>query len=195
MDRPSGDHWSELTSPCRWLTCLIALADRVQTKRFCCAEGCNFPPLAFWLLAFLPLSEQSERKASCAPSGDQAGCEAVHAPGLLRVGSPMVSGERTRSGAEPAGAIRVRCSAEPRSPLKAQATVLPSGEMAAEVGVRTRSRESRSEAMRGSAALAFEAGAGCATCARAARCRQSTAATARRRRKEGRRDGTSMRKG
>ena len=165
MDWPSGDHWSELTSPCRWLTCFIALAAWVQTKRFCCAEGCNLPLLAMlWPLAFPLLSEQLERKASCKPSGDQAGCEAVQAPGLLRVASPMVSGERTRSGAgEPAGAMRVRCSSEPCSPLKAQATVLPSGEMAAEVGVRTRSRESSSEAMRGSDGLAVEAGAGCAT--------------------------------
>ena len=190
MDLPSGDHWSELTSPCRWLTCFIALADTVQTKRFCCAVGCNLPPL----------SEQLERNASCEPSGDQAGCEAVQAPGLPRVASPMVSGERTRSCAEfwadPAGAMRVRCSSEPCSVWNVQATVLPSGEMAEEVGVRTRPRESSNEAMRGSAALAVEAGAGCATCAMAARCRQSTAVTAaRKRRKEERRFNTSIRKG
>src|SRR5664280_989503 len=195
MDRPSGDHWSELTSPCRWLTCFIALVARVQTKRFSCAVGCNLPLLAFWLLALCSLSEQLERKASCEPSGDQAGCEAVHAPGLLRVASPMVSGERTRSCAAgwdgPAGAMRVRCISEPCSVWNVQATVLPSGEMATKVGVRTRSRESRSEAMRGSVALAVEAGAGCAACARAARCRQSrAAAAARKRRKEERRFST-----
>jgi hypothetical protein len=193
MDRPSGDHWSELTSPCRWLTCFIALVVRVQTKMFSCAEGCNLPLLAFWLL-----SEQSERKASCEPSGDHAGCKAVHAPAVLRVDSPTVSGERMRSGAagwvDPVGAMGVRCSSVPRSVWNVQATVLPSGEMAAEVGVRTRSRESSSAARRGSAVLAVEVGVGCATCAEAARCRQSTAA-AMRRRKEGRRNGTSMRKG
>jgi hypothetical protein len=169
MDLPSGDHWSELTSPRRWPTCFIALAARVQTKRFCCAEGCNFPLLGFWPLASWLLSEQSERKASCEPSGDQAGCEAVQAPGLPRVVSPMVSGERMRSCAAGwAGlgdAMPVRCSSEPCSPRTAQATTLPSGEMAADVGVRTRPRESRSEAMRGSVALVVEAGAGCATCA------------------------------
>ena len=47
MDLPSGDHWSELTAPCRWLICFIESAARVQTKMFCCAVGCNFPLLAF----------------------------------------------------------------------------------------------------------------------------------------------------
>src|ERR1019366_2435629 len=148
MDLPSGDHSSELMAPGRWLTCFSSLVAGVQTKMLSCESDCQFPLL----------EEQPERKASCLPSGDQAGWEAAHAPGVLLETLRMVSGERMRPpellGVEPAGAMGVRCSSEPSDPLNAQARVLPSGEMETEDGIRTRARSSRSEAMRESSVLA-----------------------------------------
>src|ERR1035437_1689054 len=132
MDFPSGDHASELSAPCRWLTCFIPLTASVQTKTFSSKLDCHLPSPP----------EQSERNASCLPSGDQAGWEVEHTPGLPLVTSPMVSGEITRSQApscaDPAGAMPVKCSSERRSaPSTVHARLVPSGEMAAETGVRT----------------------------------------------------------
>src|ERR1039458_3105906 len=143
MDQPSGDHWRSLMAPWRWLTCLTVLAARVQTKRLSCPVACQSPSLP----------EQSERKASCLPSGDQAGWDEAQAPGVALVVLRMVSGEIIRSGTvvcAPSGAMLVRCNSEPRGRASAQATLLPSGEMAAEVGERTWLRESSREAMRAS---------------------------------------------
>src|ERR1035437_4891048 len=163
MDLPSGDQAMELIGPWRGLICLMPLTASVQTKMLFWEEGSQS----------VPSPEQSERKASCLPLGDQAGCEAVQAPGRLLVTSPIVSGERTRSQAaswgepagamprrarpeaggalgEPAGAMAVRWSSEPRAPLTVQASERPSGEMATVWGVRTRARFSRRESMRGS---------------------------------------------
>src|ERR1035441_235560 len=124
MDLPSGDEAMELIAPWRWLICLVALTAGVQTKCLVWEHGSQSAPSP----------PQSERKASCFPLADQAGCEAVQAPGRLLVTSPIVSGERTRSQAaswgEPAGAMPVRWSSEPRAPLTVQASERPSGEMA-----------------------------------------------------------------
>src|ERR1035441_6820833 len=135
MDLPSGDHCRSLIAPCRWLTCFIVLAASVQTKRLSCRVACQSPSPP----------EQSERKASCLPSGDQAGWEEAQAPGVVLATLPTVSGEIIRSGAvvcAASGAMLARCNSEPRGRATAQATVLPSGEMAAEVGERTWLRES-----------------------------------------------------
>jgi hypothetical protein len=124
-----------------------------------------------------PASEQFERKASCLPSGDQFGCEAVHAPGVLLEVSPMVSGEMTRSDAvfwpDAAVAMRVKCNSEPPGASTAQAILEPSGEMETEVGVRTWPRSSMSDAIRESCALALTVGAGGMACGKAIWERQS----------------------
>src|ERR1039458_7245123 len=73
MDLPSGDHCRSLIAPWRWLTCLRSLVARVQTKMLSCDSDCQLPSLP----------EQPDRKASCLPSGDHAGWEAAHAPGVL----------------------------------------------------------------------------------------------------------------
>ena len=143
MDLPSGDHAIELIAPCRWLTCFILLPVKVQTKILFCLPGCN--------PASLP--EQSDRNASCLPSGDQTGWEALHAPGLSLVASAMVSGERIRSVAG-VPATPVRWSSMPWAPRTDHATVVPSGEMAAVTGVRTFPRASISEVIRGSRVFA-----------------------------------------
>src|SRR6266702_953346 len=131
MDLPSGDHAIAFAVPCRSLIFFIPLTAMVQTKMFSCLDVCQSPSLP----------EHPDRKASCLPSGDQMGWEAVQTPGLLLVTSPIVSGEMTRSQApswaDPAGAMPVRCSSEPCVPRTVQATLLPSGEMATETGVRT----------------------------------------------------------
>src|ERR1017187_2861590 len=87
MDLPSGDHSRSLIAPCKWLTCFSSLLAGVQTKMLFCDSDCQFPLLTV----------QPERKASCFPSGDQAGWEAAHAPGVPLETLRMVSGERTRS--------------------------------------------------------------------------------------------------
>src|SRR6185437_11027023 len=91
MDLPSGDHWMELTAPCRLLTCFTAFPARVQTKTLFCEVAWNLPPV----------SEQSDRNARCLPSGDQVGCEALQAPGALLAASAIVSGEITLSARVP----------------------------------------------------------------------------------------------
>src|ERR1035441_3778365 len=161
MDLASGDQAMELIAPWRWLTCFMPLMASVQTKMLFCEVRCQSPSLL----------EQLERKASCLPSGDQVGWCAVQAPGRLLVTSPMVSGEMVRSQAascaEPAGAMPVMCSSAPRGPLTVHARVRPSGEMATEVGVRTRPRLSRRDSMRGSAGRALGGCADCVVCEKA----------------------------
>jgi predicted RecA/RadA family phage recombinase len=143
MDLPSGDHWSVADRAVQMADLLHRVGGWGPDEDVVLRVACQSPSLP----------EQSERNASCLPSGDQAGWEEAQAPGVVLATLPTVSGEIIRSGAvvcAPSGAMLARCNSEPRGRATAQATVLPSGEMAAEVGARTWLRESSREAMRAS---------------------------------------------